>query len=469
MTEKAGEEIADGNDGDLAEGDRRNGHILLLNYEFGPHNHTGGYRWERLIHHLCKVGWTFDVIARETPRSAEYESERVRLHAVSNNSPVTHFRALLATRSKRRSPKQPAQEKISSQTGSTVGRLAPLRARANEFADLAEQRLWSKRALALGARLCNDRRPDVIIATSPVVETHNVAVALKKRFNIPYLADFRDPWYYGRRDDRAAIDKLTLAMWKREEKACATYADAMVDIALGAQEAAAKELAEQDIVTGPRFFVPSGYEPRPVQPVDRNRFRILYSGWLWPFMPLEELFRAIARFRRKLSDDERELLEIELIGVSPLHNGRPIEALAADYDLEDVLHIVGRVPRARADDFQERAAVLVAFDSVVSRGLCVPSKLYAYAPCRGAILPIGDPGGAMAREAARIEVPTIAANDTDGIVTRLGEAWHRWKSDNFLSTNDPGGTLQFSHRAAEMDAILSTMAMAARRRDEGTQ
>ena len=98
--------------------------------------------------------------------------------------------------------------------------------------------------------------------------------------------------------------------------------------------------------------------------------------------------------------------------------------------------------------------MLVAFDSVCASGLCIPSKLYHYAQCHGALLPIGRTDGSMAEEASKIGVRTWAPTDIDGIVGFLHGARSRWASGAMNTPSDRHGVLEFEHRADEMASLF---------------
>ena len=209
-----------------------------------------------------------------------------------------------------------------------------------------------------------------------------------------------------------------------------------------------------------RVVIPSGYEPTPVESVDPHRFRIVYTGWLWPFMPLPAFLAATGRFVRELDEAAGHRpadVSVELIGVERLFNGVPLVEIARTAGLDGRFSFASRLARDVAASRQQRAAVLVAFDSVCAGGVCIPSKLYHYALCHGAMLPIGETAGAMAEEARKIGVETFDPGDADGIVAFLHAARTRWSRGELTRPNDAAGVLDFTHRADEMEALFETV------------
>jgi glycosyltransferase involved in cell wall biosynthesis len=63
------------------------------------------------------------------------------------------------------------------------------------------RRGWNRHAFSLACRLMEEEHPDLVVTTGPPHSTHLLGLKLKKRYKIPWLADFRDPWtdiYYYR-------------------------------------------------------------------------------------------------------------------------------------------------------------------------------------------------------------------------------------------------------------------------------
>lgn len=71
---------------------------------------------------------------------------------------------------------------------------------------------WNKFAFQAACKLIDEEKIDAIITTSPPHSTQLVGLKLKKKYNLPWLADLRDPWtgiYY--------YDKLYLSSFSKRE------------------------------------------------------------------------------------------------------------------------------------------------------------------------------------------------------------------------------------------------------------
>ena len=90
-----------------------------------------------------------------------------------------------------------------------------------------EAKTWYSNAVKKGIEICKKQDISVIISTSPPIITHLIAYKLKKRFNKPWLADFRDLWSY---DPYYHFGKLRRFLDERLEKKVISCADAIVTV-----------------------------------------------------------------------------------------------------------------------------------------------------------------------------------------------------------------------------------------------
>lgn len=441
----------------LVRGER--GTILLFCYHFGPHNHTGGFRWRSMQRELAVLGWQLHVVGVDAAGTGPTPTLRVPAA-----TPLSRLRARLARRRAgtpaRAQPVTPVDPDTVSvrKAGAPPAAGEALRASVNGALDALEASSWSRRARAAALRLSEAHRFDAVVATTPEVSAPLAASAFARQRRLPLIVDYRDPVYFGRGPERSRLDPATRRVWQSWERGFLADAAAITDISWGAHRDSIAELRQEapELARIPRFCIPSGHDPFEAGPVDPKLFRIIYTGWVWPFMPLPRLISAVGALRRRRGLKPHEL-RLELIGVEPAWNGIPLEALAAGVGLGNAFEARGRVSREEAALAQTRAAVLVLFDSVCAHGICIPSKLYHYALCRGRILAIGRPDGAMAEEAARIGVPTLDPEDHESIVVRLQHALEDWQAGGLTRPNDPDGVLSAARRGQEMAQVIEAV------------
>lgn len=444
--------------------------LLLVSSYFGVRNHTGGFRWRAIVPHLVRLGWEVDVLSMDRstlegfpePIDPDFHAG-VRVFHLSESwwgyrcmqAGAAGFARLDRRRQRGDDVLPPTPTAPTpSEPGALAKALQDSRQLLGGALQLVHDGRWADRALRLARRLADDQPYAAVLVTSPSHQAHRVGVGLRRSHGIPYVADFRDPWYYGREGDLTALDPITRRAWQRAETEALLHMDAIVDISEGAQRAVLEDPAYPG---GPeRTYIRSGYVPRDaVQKPDPEHFRVIYTGWIYPFSDIDALFGACARLahRHGLGDQ----LRIEFMGTAQDVGGRPLQTVAAEHGIGGAFRWHPRLPQVEAEALQESAAVMVAYDSVVSRALCIPSKLYHYAQAYGALLLLGDPGGAMGREAAKIGQRVFAPADAAGIDAALEAAYQQWHAGSYDAPLDQDGVFDTAHSAEDWDTLLRVL------------
>ena len=425
--------------------------VLLICSYFSNPTHTGGFRWSSLARALAERGWTLDIISQysaDWPQHALYDAENITVYQVMETRWRVWLRNFLAARQR---PRNDAEG--TSAEPPTPSPLQPLKETLRAVAELVRDWSWVRRAGRTAETLRKSREYDAVIATSPLQLAQWLGARTASRAGVPYIADFRDPLYFGRGNALTETNILTRLSWRLVERYALRRMSVAVDISEKSlhEVQAALPFRPADV---PRRFIPSGYESREeTSRPNPNQFRIVFTGWLYPFDEIAPLFAAAARLRHRheLMPDE---LSIDFMGTADHHNGVPLMTIAARHGLADHFHQSPRQPREVADRLQQDAAVLVAFDSVTSNALCIPSKLYHYAPMYGDLLLLGMADGAMALEAAKIGVEAIRPSDQTRIDAALERAFDRWRRADYATTNDPHELFHFRHSAEKMHQLL---------------
>ena len=136
--------------------------LLLLSYAFQPDNTPAAARPSQLFRYLPEFGVATEVLASSVDGGVNRETAVRRV-------PGTHEAPALTA--------------------------ASLAARAfMRFAAPYNDRLpWVPFAAAAASRLIQTRKIDAIYSTSPFLASHFAALWLKRKFGLPWIADFQDP------------------------------------------------------------------------------------------------------------------------------------------------------------------------------------------------------------------------------------------------------------------------------------
>ena len=126
-----------------------------------------------------------------------------------------------------------------------------------------------------------------------------------------------------------------------------------------------------------REVVPNGHDrgSAPERTPDRNVFRILFAGWLHGYIDARALIAGASRLLRSTGIDPTRF-RLEFLGTGREFGGVPLLEIARACDIDQCTTVHDRRSRREAHEFQQRAAVLVAY--TCPHGLEIAMKFYDY-------------------------------------------------------------------------------------------
>ncbi len=155
--------------------------FLLIAYYFGNTTDVGAQRWNKNIKYIQQLGWEPVVFTIKQQKKVENQFEIINNEQIEPN---TLYKSLF-------NKKVPSDILTNAKTGFWDKLLVFIR--SNFF--IPDSRVLSvfssKRMLRKRLRK-NDI--DLIISTGPPHSMHLIAKTMSEKFNIPWIADFRDPW-----------------------------------------------------------------------------------------------------------------------------------------------------------------------------------------------------------------------------------------------------------------------------------
>lgn len=225
---------------------------------------------------------------------------------------------------------------------------------------------------------------DVMISTYPPGACHWTGHWLKKKFNLPWVADFRDPWGMPA-EWQSRFSRLRLLI----EKAATNRADLLMAVAPQLQEELEKRYPIP-CVTVENGFDPeefAGLEPDKIFP-DDGKLRFIYTGQVYWKRNPTPFFMAI---RELIQEGKLSPQQIEI-----LFYGRDIDVInkmAKKHDLEAVVRTPGLVERSIALRAQRDADGLLFLEGQYkTMDYVMPVKIFEYLRSGTPILGIGMTG-----------------------------------------------------------------------------
>ena len=184
--------------------------VLIITYYWPPSGGAGVQRWLKFVKYLREYGWEPVVFTAEGGEVPVIDDslkkdipENIEVIYGPIWEPYTAYKRLIG------------QKKIDKiQTGFLTENKKPktteklsIWIRGNLFIPDA-RKFWIKPSVKILSKYLKENNVDAIVSNGPPHTTHMIALSLKKKFGVPWLADFRDPW-----TNIDFYDKLLLSKW----------------------------------------------------------------------------------------------------------------------------------------------------------------------------------------------------------------------------------------------------------------
>ncbi len=364
---------------------------MIINF-FPPAAGGGVYRPLSFVKYLARASWEITVV---TPKPGEFWISDPELEArvpaevrVVRTGSLSGLRTLNAVRG--------GGSRRSSGGFGLLRKLGELFLVPDTYVG------WVPFATRAAARLCREKPFDLVYSTSPPDSSHLVARSVARRFGMPWVADFRDPWIaLHLRRPPTPFHRF----WHEKLERGVMEADAVLVTTEWHRGALQSSFPRARIER-----VPNGYDEDDFAGLDslgppERPFTIMHGGML-------TLGRSIGPFLDGLSlfcgmrPESRKDLRVVFLGSRESRN----EELVAGAGLEDVVSFEDNVGHAECvkRERSSHALLLLKHDDDRYRGL-VPGKLYEYIGARRPVLAVVPPGEAAAtvRDNGRGEVAPI--------------------------------------------------------------
>ncbi|GIW87701.1 MAG: hypothetical protein KatS3mg108_2025 [Isosphaeraceae bacterium] len=334
-------------------------HLLILSYHFCPSAAVAVQRLLGFTRHLPDLGWDCAVVAAPGfPWESRDEASLNRLH------PTTVVRHVPYSTSRLTLP-------------------------ARKFAPYL---CWLPAAARASRRQIQGRRPDVLLTSGPPHWIHLLGLSLQRRFGIPWVADFRDPWI--------ATDwthtHWGLSRWFQGtlERRLMRRANALIANTpnVAAALRAAFPAAASRIVSITNGYDPEDFgQPLPVDPPAPDQpISILHPGQIYAGRDPRPLLQAVADLHQ--ADHAGDRFHLRFLGHRPdHHDALDLAAEIRRLGLEQVVAWEPPVPHTQAVASIRRAEILLLLDSP-GRRLGVPAKLFEFLAAGRPILALTETG-----------------------------------------------------------------------------
>lgn len=416
--------------------------LLLLTYYWPPGGGASVLRWLRFCKYLPEYGWQPTVV---TTRDGDYphvdasqpEKPHPDVSLVRTDTPT--FGGLWRRLTGSGSPLPYADFSVKSDD--RLIRKLLVWGRINLV--IPDMRvIWVPNAVRAAEQLLLTQHFDLLVTTGPPHSTHLTGWWLRKRFWIPWLADFRDPW--------TRISYMSL----QRPGAFSRYANRLL-------ERAVFRTAEC-VTMFSSHFLPSeatdamellnGYDPEEFDGLTyrrSDRFRVKYIGKLMDGRNILPVLEAMETLRTRHSIEN---MEFHFIGTF-------------DRDQSEFLRVyphIRFVPfashRAALDEMVNSELLILLINRYVDEPGVIPLKLFEYTGSGTPVLGLGDPKGRSAQILQSHNAgEMIDYADQPAILWEIQQHYKQWQSGKTKSRPDDLQDLTISSQTAGLREKLNQL------------
>lgn len=397
--------------------------ILLFTYYWPPSAGPGVQRWLKFCKFLSQMGFEITVITPEKPSASNFDSsleneipKEIRVIKTKSFEPFEIYKVLKGNKRK----DNIGVGGIGLFDNPSFKQRSFNYIRANFFIPDARKG-WNRYAFKVARKLLKTEKFDAIITTGPPQSTHLIGYQLKKKFSIPWLADFRDPWvnvYYNKLFPRT---KATIIKDQNLEDLVLSNADSTLVVSPGLRSEFLARANDIEVIY-------NGFDAEDLpqaSTIKNKKFTLSYIGNFKPNQNCEMLWEALSNLAKRREEIQ---FKLNLVGnVDPL-----IKNSIAEFGLEEFVHFEAYKPHKEATLEMVRAdALLFIIPKTEHNNLILTGKLFEYLASGTEFLSIGPPQGNAAEIIGNTNRGEMFTYDNEkAIEERLLSLYENWEKSN---------------------------------------
>lgn len=405
--------------------------ILILTYYWPPSGGGGVQRWMYFAMYLKRMGYKPTVITVHADKASYPLIDKSQLEMVKDIEtiytntlePLKFYSFLKSGKTNKEIP----YGNLGENNGGVFSKAMAF-VRSNFFVPDARKG-WVPYAKKAASELLKSEKFDWLITTGPPHSTHLAGLYLSKKFNIKWLADFRDPWseiYFLQNTYR-----FNFAKQKDEELELQVLnsADIVTTVGSGMADLLRKKMKNPEKL----HVLYNGYDKEMFEGIEKRTvknelFTISHIGLLGDTQRLDSFIEAL-----KKADIDNSKILIHLAGsVHPNH----LEKLKSDLPNVQFIH-QGFLPRKEALSLMKNSDLLLLCPPMVGETrLIVSTKTMEYLAAGVPILGIGDEQSDAANLVKQQRISSFNnPEDLEGISKFISESFQNWQSGKILEND----------------------------------
>lgn len=365
--------------------------VLILTYYWPPAGGAGVQRWLKFVKYISQMGFEPHIYTPENPEAPAFDDSLLK--DVPSNAkiikrsiwePFSIFKKLTKTKgnfnagflSEEKKNKENWTEKLA------------MFVRANIFIPDAKM-FWIRPSTRFLKKYIQDEKIEIIISTGPPHSLHLIALKLKRKLDVKWIADFRDPWtnidFYKDLPTLKSVDKRHHML----EKEVLQKADKI--IVVGAQM---KKEFQELLPLANIEVITNGFDSEIAQnAILDKKFSILHVGSINADRSHESFYKALHDLLRE-NDVLKEFFELKLVGKVDFTAREYI----SKYKLEEFTKFINYVPYTEISKIQQTARILyLPVNNTPNAKGILTGKLFEYLAAKRPIIAQGPQDGDLAQ------------------------------------------------------------------------
>jgi len=402
--------------------------VLIITYYWPPSGGGGVMRWLKMSKFLPELGWQPIIFTPENPDPSVIDEsllKEIHPEIIEIKTPIWEpydlYRKLTGKKS---GAKFKAGYISEASEGSWKSRLSVF-IRGNFL--IPDPRIfWVSPSVKFLTKYLKENPVDLIVSSGPPHSMHLIAPGLKKKFEIPWIADFRDPWTDIDFYHKLKLTRLADRKHRQLEKKVLAAADYVVTVSPSCA-ADLEKIANRKIEVIPNGYDPSDYKFE--KPALDKTFTISHFGAFNKDRNPATLWLAMNEIAIE-NPDFKNLLRIKLYGQTDVSVINDIQK----NNLTDNLNLIEHLPHQKGlVELSKSQVLLLPLNNAPNVKGILTGKMFEYIALQRPILALG-PTDADFAEILRETNSGISLNfdDLQGIKNALQNYFQLFKKNKLM-------------------------------------
>ena len=428
--------------------------VLIITYYWPPSGGAGVQRWLKFCKYLREFGWEPVIYTPENPEAPAIDNslekdipEGISILKRPILEPYSVYKRFVGMKQGEKVNAGFLQEK--EKPGMAEGLAVWLR--GNFFIPDA-RRFWIRPSVKFLKDYLRDNPVDAIVSTGPPHSMHLIALQIHKKVNIPWLADFRDPWTGIDFYHQLKLTSLADRIHHKLEKKVLSSATAITVVS--------QDMADEfnRIVKREYKLVTNGYDEEDISPLPQNqldaKFTISHIGSINSSRNPTGIWKVLSEMV-KVNPEFAKALQIKLVGKVDIGVLKSIE----ENGLIPYLSRIEYMPHQDAMlEIQKSQVLLLLINNTPNAKGILTGKVFEYLGSGRPILSIGPEDGEAAVILKDAEAGQTAGYENEEKMRRILTDYYIRYCKKRLESNT-ANRLKYSRKSitGQISKILDTL------------